>query len=576
MEEEAVNKLRFLEELELSVKVKSTIYTHSRKDPIPVMLVERKGYVIQRPISWIQLTATEDVLCLHEPLPKGVKIEGYLYEVVEGLAGCGIGPENAEKYLKLIGGRSLLERYKNTVAEIEKDVGGGDPRLSALASLIPVYRFSKYDLDLGKKALERWDNFKNELFGAYDPWLGNVYRSYLTPFPHPRYAPHLFLGTNPQVGKSYLGEAVGLRVDRATPASLVGGRLEGGVREGLLNGIDYLVQIEALELKSREDAEAINYLLNLLANGVAERLVYGTAVKTKFQGSLIFTFNVGIAPLDDLANVINVFSHNPMAVAERFLLLAHGNLMKPKNLEFNVEVVNEALMAARELTKNKVDEIYGSKVVRDWFNEYVDEWELVEGKISSHEWELEHVRRFMSNYGKEGWRKLKTLALARAVSEKLDLIYKGWINTNGLVTEAEVYLQEYLKMAAESIDVFRGEYEESLDRLLTDLAVSGKRKYERAVLEALHTLVTKKYGMMAYQDIEAEVSLDELIDLIKEMREVRAKNKSRETIKKILTKLTTSEVFRIFNYKVEEGRVVVNAFRLNEVYEKYIKVKEMK
>mgnify|MGYP000111882258 CR=1 FL=1 len=36
MEEEAVNKLRFLEELELSVKVKSTIYTHSRKDPIPV------------------------------------------------------------------------------------------------------------------------------------------------------------------------------------------------------------------------------------------------------------------------------------------------------------------------------------------------------------------------------------------------------------------------------------------------------------------------------------------------------------------------------------------------------------
>ena len=66
MEAKAVNKLRFLDELELSVKEKSDIVTHPRKDAIPVIITKNSfgDYEVKKIVKYIQVTVNGDVLCL--------------------------------------------------------------------------------------------------------------------------------------------------------------------------------------------------------------------------------------------------------------------------------------------------------------------------------------------------------------------------------------------------------------------------------------------------------------------------------------------------------------------------------
>ena len=435
-----MKELKFLKELEASRKEKSIIITHPKKRPRPVTHIEpRDGYAVSKIVKYIQLTDSGEVLCLEEPLPQGAKVEGYLYPLEGGLTQCGIDEKKASRYLEYIG--------KNYRSEYSKQVEEGSEPTSALASITSgiVFEFRFYDIDLGKKILEKWETFKEELYSPYDPWLAKIYRAYPAPSPKMKYSSHLFLGTNTGVGKSTLASAIGDRVERATPVSLVGGKLEGGLSSGLLNNKDYMVQIEAFELRSNEDKEAINYLLTLLANGEARRWVLGVEIVTKSSSPLIFTFNISaLDPLGDFANVVSVFSHNPMAIASRFLLLANNSLMSPKGPEFDTSLVNEALTAARALVRDKVRELYSKKEVRAWLEEYYDEWEAIEERVVNFDWGLEYVKKFIDNYADLGWRKLKALAMARAVSEHLGLIYKGNISVGKIIEQANEYLPEYL------------------------------------------------------------------------------------------------------------------------------------
>ncbi len=476
-----------------------------------------KGY-----ISKLMNTPDDAIICFDEVPPTGWT-EGYLFLAENGILDClgdvsdieGSLAERVKKILRLLLGKettSKLFEDENVREALEK----GD-EISAIYNLdIDVYKYSKYDPYLGKKALESWEGFREELFKPYDPWLREIYEAYLAPYPHVRYAPHMILATNSGVGKSTLANAIGEEIDRTTVVGLVGGVIDKKVRAGLLHNKNYLVQVAQFE---SQDKEALSHLENLLANGYARRWVYAQKVETRFKGPLIFTTNIE-ATYDTQTPIVNVISKlsNPIAVGTRFLFMAHPKLVYVnRQLEFDVEAVHEALMSARALVRRKVEDIYRRKTVREWLDTPPPNWDDVEVTLRGTEWKNPTLKAYMHTVADEGYRKIKALALGRAISINLDNIYFDRVDPDKLIEIAEEYLGEYMKMLIDSANVINQSYEEDLDRLTINLYQNQKMRFVKYLLDALRDLIQRDLGALTSQ--EAEISINKLLEMVLAMAE---------------------------------------------------------
>ena len=535
---------------------------------------EKGGYVIMTPRKYV---AVQDkavppfILCSDNPLSKGF-VEGFLREA-NGIADClGVDIDSSDRLIKLMDTLKLSKDPKvKEILDSLKEEGSEEAEiLGTLSHITPsTFRLLKLDTfipEVGEFVLRRWEEFKAQLFKPYDPWIREVYRAYLTPFPNAGLAPHIFLITPSGVGKSWLATSIGEEWDDVTVASLVGGYYDGKVRIGLLHNKDYLVQIGKFESK---DQDALGHLHNVIALGESIRASGAKRIRVVFRGAIIFTNNANMAVEVPLIELVSKLS-NPIALGTRFIPLINTRLVYANRaLMFNKHAVREALEAVRGLVRPKIRRFYNELVVREWLDEEPDEWDELRSRIMSREYRDENLKAYIKSFSREGWRKVKALALARALSERLDSIWRDEVTTQQILELAEDYLGDlgsgYMRMVRSSLEDVEELYEEDLKRLA---AVLDREKFLDYFLDALVDLVrANNSGLEALTANRAVIDIGEVRRLV----EARAKAEGKKWklsndrfIKKVLglkTKPETRIVVEVVGLRVDEtnGKIEIRA-----------------
>ncbi len=507
------------------------------------------------------------IVCSERPIRKG-KIEGFL-KPLESLGECISVPiENKDELLHLLLRitklskdpviMGLLKDLTDANLEEESIIG---TIMGAKPSSFRIYQLDTFIPEVGEFVLRHWEEFKAQLFKPYDPWIREVYRAYLTTIPMASYAPHAFIITPSGVGKSTLAGSIGISLTDVKWPTIVGGYYNGKIKIGIIHGLDFIVQIESFE---SPDSEALYHLHNVQAMGISCRGVGGDRVCVKFTGPMTFTNNtitVIDVPLIELVSKLS----NPIALGTRFVPLINTRVLSAnRSLYFNTNAVREAMEAVRALTRKRVRAIYFSKEVREWFEEEPEVWDEVRERIFGLEPKNENLRAYLHSFAKDGWRKVKALAFARAMSERLDDVWREAVTPQMMINSAESYLGDlgsgYIKMIRAPLEDVNIELEEELRRLSL---VLDREKFVDYLLDVLVDMVKN--------DLEAQSKNQARLDLgeVKRLVEARAENEgkvwklSNEKFTKKVYRLRTRSETRILvelvGLKIEDDKIVVKA-----------------
>lgn len=296
-----------------------------------------------------------------------------------------------------------------------------------------------------------WSHYLEQLFHPYDRTMAYLYKPYVIEYPYVRVAPHGIFITNPHTGKSTLADALGIRLDRATPVALVGGMNPETrrIEEGIVHGIKHLVQIEGLE--SGKEIDTIRYVLNLMAMGVAESGVGTRTVVTKCSAPLAFTANTSRVTRDREAEaaklLYNLSFENPMALAHRIAIPAYlSDLSTVRIVSPSEEWVStkNIVRVFRSSTFDTYSRIFCDRRVQEWLASEPDEWEGVRKLRSDVEnLKLENLRKFLAEYVEKGFVKAKTHALGAAIAENLGQIVLGKMGVEEIIDAANEILKNF-------------------------------------------------------------------------------------------------------------------------------------
>lgn len=538
----------------------------------PFIVYEKRAigpYEVYAPKRWVVVETRSIpplIVCSDQPIYKG-KIEGYLKHL-DSLGECISVPiENKSELLHLLKTsklsndpiiKDLLKDLEEAEQDEESIIG---TIMGAKPSSFKIYQIDTFVPEIGEFVLKHWEDFKDELFKAYDPWIREVYRAYMTTIPMASYAPHAFIITPSGVGKSTLADSIGISWTEAKWPTIVGGYYDGKIRIGVIHGKDYLVQIESFE---SPDSEALYHLHNVLAIGESHRAVGGRDIGVVFTGPMTFTNNayaVVDVPLIELVSKLS----NPIALGSRFVPLFNTRVLPAnRSLYFNKKAVKEAMEAVRALTRRKVRMIYFSKEVREWFEEEPEDWDEVRMRILSLEVKNENLRAYLHSFAKDGWRKVKALSFARAMSERLDDVWAGTVTPQIMINAAENYLGDlgsgYIRMIRAPLEDVDIELEEELRRLSL---VLDREKFVDHFLDVLVDMV--KNNLEAQSKNQARLDLGEVKRLVEAKAESEGKvwklsnEKFAKKVNRLRTRSETRILVELVGLKIEEDKIVVRA-----------------
>lgn len=511
------------------------------------------GYLKKISRGWLTKLAktVEDYPVFLERKPPPL-IRGFIRRSTFSAIGIPIDHER----LTIIAQKLQLKETLNILKEIKNsDTQTVDPQVLVV---------EPYHREVAEIALRNWEEIIAILRKAYDPYLLDMYLGFGAPIPIAKYAPHAILITETGVGKTTLGNIFGDVYERASTASVIGGAFEGRIRPGVVNGKDYLQQIEQFEVTTKED---LPHLQSLLANGYARRLVFGTEVETRFTGSMVFTANIDIlSPQREIGN-LTILILNANALGSRFIPIVLPDLDRPRN-EINEDLMREAIHGARWLARKKVYRIYVAREVREWLeNPDITGWEKIREATNTVEWDVKSAEAYIRSFEDYGVRRVRGLALAYAIMVNLHTL--DHMEVKQILEAADERLEKLVDIIAKGIRALGGEVTKDLERILWEIA-RGKRDqiFTRLFLETLHEMIPTGEINIWLRSVY-EVNLDLVIRRLQdEWYRQRGTKKHEKYIRGKIKQLIESPVGKLMVLQITENTLIFSPKALHEILTK--------
>ena len=278
--------------------------------------------------------------------------------------------------------------------------------------------------------------------------------------------PHALIVLPGQTGKSEWYKHVGICEDKVSANSLIGYADADGPRPGSIDGSDLPFALDQIE--SSGMYTIFRYMLGLMEFGEAR--VDMAAFPFNIHSTAVFAIlsnPVGDAK-SNFAVLLEKLSRNP-ALGRRFgIILYDKEAVRIERREKDMDALKEKVSlfrAVEEYCLPELRRILNDEEVWGWLNERNEEFikQAVE-LIAPIEAENENLYLFLKEFVENGGSHTRGGALRAALTLNLDRIALKEHNIEDLLTEAEEFLSDLLRINFESIRLIAATYQETKEQ----------------------------------------------------------------------------------------------------------------
>jgi len=277
--------------------------------------------------------------------------------------------------------------------------------------------------------------------------------------------PHATIVLPGQTGKSEWYKHVGVCEDKVGANSLIGYADADGPKPGSLDGSEVPFAIDQLE--SSGMFLIFRYLLGLLEFGEARVDMAAYPFDIHCLSPVAIISNPLGDPKSTFAVLIEKMSKNP-SLGRRFgILLYDKKAVRIKRREKDLDVIKEKVAlfrAVEEFALPEIKKIINTEEVWAWLNKRNEEWINQALKlIKTVQPENENLYLFLREFIENGGTHTRGGALRAALTMNLDKIALKEYNLADILSEAEEYLHELLKINYSSIQKIAAVYKETME-----------------------------------------------------------------------------------------------------------------
>jgi len=348
-----------------------------------------------------------------------------------------------------------------------------------------------------------WHGFVEDIINfkgvEMDPRLKLVRRCHLMRGIKQQINPHAIIVLPGQTGKSEWYHHVGLCDDKVTANSLIGFADADAPHPGSLDGTEVCYALDQIE--SSGMFMIFRYLLSLLEIGEARVDMAAIPFTIHSLSPIAILSNPIGDPKSTFAVLIEKMSKNP-SLGRRFgVILYDKDAVRIKKREKDLDVLKEKVAlfrAVEEYALPEIKKIVNNDEVWAWLNKRNEEWiRQALNLIEPIELENENLYLFLREFIENGGAHTRGGALRAALTMNLDKIALKDYSLQEIISEAEEYLHELLRINYESIQKIAAVYQETKEEGILRLFDTLPR-YMKEIVSAVElwrrSLTEKKHG----------------------------------------------------------------------------------
>jgi hypothetical protein len=314
-----------------------------------------------------------------------------------------------------------------------------------------------------------WEEFVEEAlaFGApVDSRLRVVRACHALRGVEGRYLAHAILVGNSGSGKSQFYKIWGQHWDKVTANTLIGyakGRDE--VYPGLIDHAEEPIAVDQVE--SADRANLARYLFDYMEDGRCSFAAGGVAYEQRGTAPLVFIANpLGTGGEKDFSRTLDVVSANPALGGRIAIIFYFTDLAEVRGRGFELTHAEEErwlwvkalVRAVEDYCRRELRRIWRDPKVQEWLRRpipgYYEEVKKVVGDLRD-----ERLREFLLTHAAQAAPKIRGAALQAALLFRLKDIALGSYTVDGVLGEAEAWLERIVKLNLASIANIVGDYE---------------------------------------------------------------------------------------------------------------------